>query len=227
MRPGHPCSTGELLPAALPLAEYPLNTMSYKGCTLEYWPKCMYQSTSFDFCKSRGGDLFSYIDGTDLATFYNFVSQQSAATRLQSLQCSGMGYLWPGLSALLWTGLRSASGSSSCGTSCTWQDMGTGENVTNVASIVPCYMVGDGNAIEFVIWDNTPNGPCLQGGSNDADGNAWLAHFICRVGCGEWCACLPAACVLVLDTSKWRSLCATGALRHGARGLLTSTQCRS
>jgi hypothetical protein len=162
--------------------------MSYKGCTLEYWNKCKYQQPAFDFCKARGGDLFSYIDATDRLTFYNFTMMQTSTTRYQSLACSGLESLWPGLGVLLWTGLRSATGESNCGTNCVWQDMGTKENVTNVASIVPCYMIGDGNAIEFVIWDNTPNGPCLQGGSNDAMDNAWLAHFICRVNCGEWLA---------------------------------------
>jgi hypothetical protein len=76
--------------------------------------------------------------------------------------------------------------------------MGTGEQVANVADIVPCYMIGDGSAIEFVVWDNTPNGPCLQGGSNDADPEAWLAHFICRTGCSECLACCLCAVGLLL-----------------------------
>jgi hypothetical protein len=95
--------------------------MQYKGCTLEYWDKCRTQPEAIAFCRSRGSELFSYIDGVDLATFDTFVSRQSSSVRLASTACSGLSGYFPDLNAILWTGLRSRSGSGSCGTSCVWQ----------------------------------------------------------------------------------------------------------
>jgi hypothetical protein len=180
----HNSSTCEPPPAALPPAEYPLSTMAYKGCTLEYWAKCKYQQPAFDFCKARGGDLFSYIDRTDLDTFYNFVMMQTSATRYASVACTGYEAYYPSIGAFLWTGLRSATGDQNCGMSCVWQDMGTGENVTDINSIRPCWMIQDGSSIQFHIRDSAPEGACLNGGSNDANPNSWLSHYICRTNCG-------------------------------------------
>jgi hypothetical protein len=173
------------LPLPLP-AEFPTDTMPYKGCTLEYWPKCMTQQVAFSYCNARGGDLFSYIDDTDRQTFFTFTSRQNDTIRFQSVQCIGQAVLWPTLSACVWTGLRSQSGSRTCGRSCVWQDMGTQEVVTNLNSITPCSLVGDGNALHFVIWNqpDLPEGGCPQGGSNDID-DTFENHFICRVKCGE------------------------------------------
>lgn len=95
--------------------------MPHNGCTLEYWAKCLQQTQASTYCRARGGELHSYIDGAGLAAFNSFVSRQSNATRQASLACGGQGARWPDLSAIVWTGLRSQSGNSTCGTSCTWQ----------------------------------------------------------------------------------------------------------
>jgi hypothetical protein len=167
--------------------------MAYKGCTLEYWPKCKNQQEAFAFCKARGGNLFSYIDRTDLDTFYNFTMMQTTATRYASLVCTGLEVYWGTITAFLWTGLVSATGDANCGKTCVWQDMGTGENVTDVNSIQPCWMIGDGSSIQFQIRNDAPPGevPCPMGGSNDAMSNTYPTHYICRVNCSEW---LGGAC---------------------------------
>jgi hypothetical protein len=44
---------------------------------------------------AAGGDLYSYMDGTDLAVFYQFVSRQSASTRYHAVAtCAGYGAYW-------------------------------------------------------------------------------------------------------------------------------------
>jgi hypothetical protein len=98
-----------------------VDTTPYKGCTLEYWAKCMSQAESIAFCNARGSDLFSYIDGTDLAAVDAFVSRQSSADREASVLCSNPAAAWPDLDSAVWTGLRSSSNSSTCGSSCVWQ----------------------------------------------------------------------------------------------------------
>lgn len=194
--------------------------MQYKGCTLEYWPRCATQQNAFNFCKARGGDLFSYIDGTDLQTFYNFTMRQNDTVRYHSLQCIGQTDLWPSLRANVWTGLRSADGSSTCGKTCVWRDMGTNETVANVTSIKPCYLVGDGDGINFVVWDSNaiPEGPCPLGGSNDAPSATYGVHYICRVNCGERLVCHAAA---VHVENHWRGthgagMCAAAAVNVAA-----------
>jgi hypothetical protein len=210
--------------------------MQYKGCTLEYWGKCQTQTGAIAFCRSRGSELFSYMDGVDLATFDTMVNRQNSSVRLASVACSGLSGYYPDLNAILWTGLRSRSGSSTCGASCVWQvrvwrgrgagtchictmlqvagagsqqlhvlqctassllrpgssqvrpralplqDIRTGNLVTDVASIKPCAMNSDGDAIEFIKWGSVG---CPNGGSNDAP-VTYGAHFICAANCGGW-----------------------------------------
>ncbi len=175
-----------------------------------------------------GGDLFSYLDGTDFAVFSQFAARQNATIRQHSVStCAGYGgYFASGVITAMvraqqrlpaaappfgslqldcchvlkcqdpcgcprqvWTGLRSRDGSSTCGVNCVWQvrtprarlidpkggaaltqqhmpaarlpwplttpapatsqDVRTGNLVTDVASIKPCAMSGDGNAVEF------------------------------------------------------------------------------
>lgn len=53
----------------------------------------MDQDSALAFCRARGGDLFSYIDATDLAAFNQFVMRQPAAVRQASVVCSGYGHV--------------------------------------------------------------------------------------------------------------------------------------
>jgi hypothetical protein len=41
-------------PLPSPRAELPTDTYPYKGCTLEYWPKCRSQGAAIAFCRARG-----------------------------------------------------------------------------------------------------------------------------------------------------------------------------
>jgi hypothetical protein len=155
--------------------------MQYKGCTLEYWDKCRSQDDAITFCRNRGSELFSYIDGTDIAAFSTFVGRQSSATRYHSVAtCGGYGAYWPTITAIVWTALR-ARGGNNCGVNCVWQDLRTGNLVTDIASIKPCNMEGGGDAVEF---DMRTDG-CPSGGSND-NVRTSLSHFICGAACGEW-----------------------------------------
>jgi hypothetical protein len=63
---------------------------------------------------------------------------------------------------------------------CTLQDLRTGNIVTNVASIVPCGMVGDGSAVMHMMRKDYA--ACVTGGSND-DMPGSTAHFICAMSC--------------------------------------------
>ncbi len=153
--------------------------MQYKGCTLEYWAKCRSQDDAIAFCRARGSELFSYMDGADLAVFSSFVGRQSSATRMHGVAtCAGYGQYYPAIiSAIVWTALRSRSGNA-CGTSCVWQDLRTGNLVTNISGIAPCNMEGYGDAVEFDMRSD-----CPSGGSNDNMRTA-TNHFICGADCG-------------------------------------------
>jgi hypothetical protein len=189
----------------------------------------MWQTDALSFCQARGGSLFSYIDGNDMAVFDTLVGRQNDTIRKASVTCAGLTGIWPSLSAMVWTGLRSRSGSSSCGTSCVWQvrrlrpamgpgrrspcpdpavaascspgkdqgpgtsathppthpppqDLRTGNLVTNVTSIRPCMMIGDGNAVVYTRWSSAG---CPDGGSNDIPATgSYKAHHICATSCG-------------------------------------------
>jgi hypothetical protein len=72
--------------------------------------------------------------------------------------CHGYASLWLDLSAAVWTGLISGTGSNNCGLTCPWRDMSTGQVVGNVNAIAPCSNKGDGDAFMFVNW-NGQGGP--------------------------------------------------------------------
>jgi hypothetical protein len=145
-------------PAAPPApAELPIDTMQYKGCTLEYWPKCMDRISAIAFCRGRGGGVYSYMDAADFASFNTFASRQSAATGQASVTCAGLQAYYPGVNNMVWTGLRPKGGGNNCGLSCVWQDNRTGNVVTNINSISPCSMDGTGNGIQ--VARHTPAAP--------------------------------------------------------------------
>ena len=84
---------------------------------------------------------------------------------------------------MAWTALRSRGNVTSCALTCAWYDIRTG-NYVNINSLNPCWLVGDGDAVQFNFRSDDTAACATVGGSNDIVRSA-AQHFICASDCGK------------------------------------------